>query len=204
MLGKSPIVEPMANIQVDNMQVANMQVMPLRLDILIAKFAALAVIIHVIEAALPSPLPGVKPGLANVITLIVLLRYGWRAALSVALLRVVASSLLLGTFLSPTFMLSFAGALSALGVLLLLHGLNVLWLRGSLGPIALSATASMAHMSMQFLVAWQWFIPTPALLNLLPVLLLAALLLGVISGVIAAYVLLRLPPVPEKLQVELP
>ena len=43
-------------------------------DHLIAGFAALAIAIHIIESAFPSPLPGVKPGLANVVTLIVLFR----------------------------------------------------------------------------------------------------------------------------------
>lgn len=172
---------------------------PSRQDILIAKFAALAVIIHVLEAALPSPLPGVKPGLANVVTLIVLLRYGWRAALSVALLRVVAASLLLGTFLSPTFLLSFSGAAAALLMLGSVYWLNQAFLRQQLGPIALSATAAMAHMSAQFFVAWQWFIPVPALLNLLPILLMVALFFGLVSGVIAAYVLRALPSVPPEL-----
>lgn len=169
-------------------------VVPTRYDILIAKFAALAVIIHVIEAALPSPLPGVKPGLANVITLIALIRYGWRAAFSVALLRVVAASLLLGTFLGPSFMLSFSGAISALLVIGLLHWLSKTLFNNQLGPIALSASAALAHMGAQFIVAWQWFIPTPALLNLLPILLMMALIFGIISGIIAAYVIQTLPP----------
>lgn len=168
---------------------------PVRYDILVAKFAALAVVIHVLEAALPSPLPGIKPGLANVVTLIVLWRYGWRPALSVAILRVVAASLLLGTFLSPTFMLSFSGALSALLVLGGLHWLNQKVFAQHLGPVAFSASAALAHMGMQFVVAWQWFLPTPALLNVLPVLLCMALLFGVVSGFIASYVLQALPPV---------
>ena len=46
----------------------------------IAWLAALAITIHIVESALPSPLPGVKPGLANVVTIVVLWRYGWAAA----------------------------------------------------------------------------------------------------------------------------
>ena len=40
----------------------------------IARYAAAAIALSVVEAAIPSPLPGVKPGLANIITLIVLAR----------------------------------------------------------------------------------------------------------------------------------
>ena len=63
-----------------------------RTDAVIAGFAALAIAVHVIEAAFPTPLPGIKPGLANVITLIVLLRHGAVAAVWVALLRVIGGS----------------------------------------------------------------------------------------------------------------
>jgi heptaprenyl diphosphate synthase len=64
-------------------------------------------------------LPGVKPGLANIVTLIVLARYGWVAAAWVSGLRVFAGSLLLGHFLSPGFFMSLSGALFSLLVLAL-------------------------------------------------------------------------------------
>ncbi|WP_455210574.1 Gx transporter family protein, partial [Kaarinaea lacus] len=57
-------------------------------DYIIAGLAALAITIHVAESALPSPLPGVKPGLANVVTLVALLMFGWRVAAWEAFLRV--------------------------------------------------------------------------------------------------------------------
>src|SRR4030066_2212065 len=52
----------------------------------IARMAALALGLSVLEAAIPSPLPGVKAGLANIVILIVLARYGWRTAAWVSLL----------------------------------------------------------------------------------------------------------------------
>lgn len=162
-------------------------------DRLIAGFAALAICIHILETALPSPLPGVKPGLANVITVIVLLRYGWYTAAWVAALRVLAGSLLVGTFLSPTFLLSASGAAAALAALWLAQSLSGRWL----GPLGYSVCAALTHMSAQLLVAWQLFIPHPALLKLGPALLTAALAFGIVSGVIAAIVLTRLDGGPE-------
>ena len=81
-----------------------------RQDHRIAWLTALAITIHIAESALPSPLPGIKPGLANVVTIVALVQYGWGTAAWVALLRVLIGSLLIGTFLSPTFLLSLAGA----------------------------------------------------------------------------------------------
>ena len=67
----------------------------------IAKLTALAIGLHLLEAVFPSPLPGVKPGIANIVTLYVLYQYDFATAAWVSLLRVFASSLLLGHFYRP-------------------------------------------------------------------------------------------------------
>jgi heptaprenyl diphosphate synthase len=167
-----------------------MQLTPTPDDHRIAWLAALAIVIHIAESALPSPLPGIKPGLANVVTVAVLIRYGWTAAAWVALLRVLVGSLLLGTFLSPTFVLSAGGALCSIIVLGLASRLPG---RG-LGPVGYCALAAQAHMAGQFGLAYALFIPHAALLHLLPVLMSAALLFGVLSGIITATMLKALPP----------
>ena len=150
----------------------------------IAWLTALAITIHIMESALPAPLPGLKPGLANVITIIVLLQFGWSSAAWVSLLRVLCGSLLLGTFLTPTFVLSLGGALCSIGVLWLAIRLPG---RG-FGPVGYSLLAALAHMSGQFVLAWMLFIPHAALWRLFPVLLTAALLFGIVSGIIAGAV----------------
>ncbi|MDT8403135.1 MAG: Gx transporter family protein [Sulfuriflexus sp.] len=149
-------------------------------DLRIAGFAALAIVIHLAESALPTPLPGFKPGFANIISLYVLLAYGWRMAAWVSLLRVLGGSLLLGTFLSPTFMLSLSGALASLAVL----AVSIHLPGRPFGPVGHSCLAALAHMSGQFFAAYSLFMPHPALLLLLPVLLTAALLSGIVGGII--------------------
>lgn len=166
---------------------------PQRRDHMIAGFAALAIVIHILEAGVPTPIPGIKPGLANVITLLVLLRHDFRAAVWVQLLRVLVGSLLIGSFLTPTFLLSLAGA----GASLLALGALTLWNRAlplaQFSPIGLGVAAACAHMSGQFLVAYSWFVPHPGLLTLLPVLLTAALLFGALTGWLAGRIHDRLP-----------
>jgi len=70
----------------------------------IALLAALAITIHIAESALPTPLPGIKPGLANIITIATLCLYGLRTAAWVLMLRVLAGSLLLGTLAAMAHM----------------------------------------------------------------------------------------------------
>lgn len=163
-----------------------------REDHLVAWLAMLAISIHLLESALPTPLPGVKPGLANVITIAVLLRYGWRVAAWVALLRVLVGSLLLGTFLSPTFVLSLAGAASSLAALGALHAFSTRCPAWRAGPLGYGVLAAMAHMAGQFYVAYALFIPHAGLFHLLPILMTAAVIFGVLSGIISDAMLKRL------------
>ncbi len=153
----------------------------------VALLAALAITIHIIESTFPSPLPGIKPGLANVITLFTFMMYGWKTALQVSLLRVVISSLLLGTFLSPTFLLSLSGALLSLSSLILIQ-LPFFLLSDKNhyqpGAIGYAIIASISHMSGQFLMAWYFFIPHPGLFKLLPIFITFAVILGIVSGII--------------------
>jgi len=155
----------------------------------IAKLAAAALGLTLLEAALPSPLPGVKPGLANIITLIVLTRFGWRAAAWVSLLRVVAGSLLLGTFLSPSFILSFSGAVARLALLALAQTLPARFF----GPVTHSILAALAHFAGQFAVVYFWLIPHAGVINLVPIFAAAALIFGTVNGIAAATLLTRLP-----------
>ena len=154
----------------------------------IAAFSALAIAIHVLESGLPSPVPGIKPGLANIITLIVLFRYGWRFAAWVSLLRVTAGSLLMGTFMSPAFLLSLSGALASL------LSMWVLWtgMRRWVGLMGVSITASICHVMAQLLVAWWLFIPHAGLLVLTPILITAGILFGIFNAIITSSIENRL------------
>lgn len=154
-------------------------------DVRIARFAALAIAIHWLESALPSPLPGVKPGLANVITLMVFLLYGLGSAAWVSVLRVIVGSFVAGTFMTPAFALSLAGALATLGVLWAVARSPVL----GLGPVGIAVLMALAHMAGQFTVAYAFFVPHPGLLTLLPVLLTAALVFGLVTGKITEVML---------------
>lgn len=159
-----------------------------REDHRIAWLTALAITIHIAESALPSPIPGAKPGLANIITIICLMQYGWRTAAWVALLRVLVGSLLIGTFLSPAFALSLSGAVASLAVVGLASRLPGI----EFGAVGYSLLAAMAHMAAQFFTAYTLFIPHEGLLRLLPILMTMAVFFGGASGIIAHQVIVRI------------
>ncbi|MFA5083664.1 MAG: Gx transporter family protein, partial [Hydrogenophilaceae bacterium] len=141
-----------------------------------------AVGLTLVEAAIPLPLPGIKPGLANIVTLVVLYQFGWRAAVWVSLLRIVAGGLALGTFLTPTFMMSLSGGLASLLVL----GLLVRLPRRLFGPVGLSVLAAFAHIGAQLGVVSVWLMPGVNLVPLLALFLAAAWLSGLVNGLVVA------------------
>ncbi len=151
----------------------------------IARMAAAAVGLSLLDAAIPTPLPGVKPGLANIVTLLVLARYGWNAAAWVTGLRVVAGSLLLGQFLAPGFFLSLTGAVLSLGVLALAKKLPA----RAFGPVSWSVLAALAHIAGQLLLARLWLIPHDGVFLLAPIFAATALFFGTINGLIVARLL---------------
>lgn len=158
----------------------------------IARLAAAAIALTVAEAAIPLPLPGVKPGLANIITLIVLARWGWRDAAWVALLRVLAGSLLLGQFLAPGFFLSFTGAVASLLTLGLARHLPARWF----GPVSQSVLAAFAHIGGQLVLARLWLVPHDGVFYLVPVFAAAAVVFGLVNGLVAARLMRELPAAP--------
>lgn len=99
---------------------------------------ALALIIFVVEAQIPVPvaIPGLKLGLANVITLYMLCSCSAGDAFAVLIVRIVLGSIFAGS--ATSFIYSLCGGLLAFAVmavfLRLSHGENI-WFAGVLGAV---------------------------------------------------------------------
>jgi heptaprenyl diphosphate synthase len=150
---------------------------------ILALLAAIALSIWAAEAAIPPivPLPGIRLGLANVVTLLTLYLYGRREAAAVLAVRLILGAALAGTLMS--FLYSLAGGLFALGVMALLRprvGEKRVWM--------LSAYAAAAHNIGQLLAA-RLVMGTPGLWWYLPPLLLSGVLTGAFTGLCARFVL---------------
>ena len=85
--------------------------------VLLALFATIALTIFVVESALPplAPIPGIKLGLANVITLILLLLFSEKDALIVLFVRIILGSMCAGQMMS--FMYSLCGGLLCFAIM---------------------------------------------------------------------------------------
>ncbi len=147
----------------------------------------LAIGLHLFEAALPSLGPWFKPGLANLVTLLVLVMMGPRAAIALAIGRVLIGSFFIGTLFTPTFVISMAGGLAAAVMMI------VAWRYiPGISLIGISLLGALAHMLAQFVTVESLFIQQSALYYALPPLLLLSCITGWINGALARYISARL------------
>ena len=147
---------------------------------------ALALICSYVEALIPVPIgiPGVKPGLANIVMVCILYRSGERDAAFISFARVLLAGFFFGSLYSILY--SLAGASLSLLVMALIKRTNALHL------ISVSAAGGVAHNIGQFLVA-ALVVENYRILYYLPVLFVVGMVTGILIGVIAANVLRRLP-----------
>ena len=149
--------------------------------------AAIALALYAVESALPPivPIPGIKLGLANIITLIVLWKYSAKDAFSVLLVRILLASMFFGQAISLLYSLS-GGILCLLTMMLvkrLLHG-HYLFLASMTGAVF----HNLGQISIAFLLT-----SVPAVLVYLPFLLLSGLVTGLFIGLCARFTLRFLP-----------
>ena len=69
--------------------------------------AAIALALYAVESALPPivPIPGIKPGLSNIITLVVLWKYSAKDAFFVLLVRILLATMFFGQAMSLLYTL---------------------------------------------------------------------------------------------------
>ncbi len=152
-------------------------------------FLAFGLILQAIEAIyLPSiPIPGIKLGLANLVTLLMLFYFNPVEIFAYTVLRLVLASLILGSFLAPAFYFSAAGAFLSTTIIILLF--KTLYPKISL--IGLSLVGAAFHNIGQLTVAF-WLVKTTAVYMQLPILLIASIPMGLIIGTAANYSMQRI------------
>ena len=158
--------------------------------VLLALFIALASVLHVVESWLPLPLPvpGIKLGLANIISLIVIINFGWRDAIYVAILRVFLAALFGGIFLGPAFVMSLSGALGSIALMAYAYHH---W-HGVFSVIGISIMGAVVHNVAQITVA-ALLVSSVTLVWYLPYLIVFALPTGLATGMTTLYFLEKVP-----------
>lgn len=152
---------------------------------LCALLTAIALTIFVAEAQIPPvvPVPGMKLGLANIVTVYAMFALGPGDTLMILLCRIFLGSLFAG---GSTFLYSLAGGLLCYLSMLLFRKIlteKQLWVCGAIGAIF----HNLGQMGAAILIA-----RTPQLVLYLPVLLITGVIAGAFTGLGAQLLLSRL------------
>ena len=152
---------------------------------LLGLLSAIALTIFMVEAQIPAlvPIPGVKMGLANIVTVFAVFALGPKEGAAVLFVRVFLGAVFAGNF--STIFYSAAGGACAIGVTILLRKIltqKQLWVAGCLGAIA----HSIGQMAVAILLT-----STPGLIVYLPVMIVISIITGCFTGLCAQFLVNR-------------
>ena len=146
---------------------------------LVSMLCAIALTIFMVEAQIPplTPIPGIKMGLAKIVTVFAVFAIGPKEAAAVLFVRVFLGAVFAGKF--STIFYSGAGGLCAILVTIGLRKLltkKQLWVAGICGAMA----HSIGQMAMAVTIT-----ATPGLLAYLPIMMAASIVSGTFTGLCA-------------------
>lgn len=151
----------------------------------LALLSAIALTIFVIELQIPPlvPIPGVKLGLANIVTVFTVFAFRGRDGAAVLFVRIFLGAVFAGNF-STIFYSAAGGGLAILATIGLRRILTnkQLWVAGALGAIA----HSIGQMAMAVTLT-----RTPGLMIYLPMMIVCSIITGIFTGLCAQFVLNR-------------
>ena len=146
---------------------------------------AIALTIFMVEAQIPAvvPIPGVKLGLSNIVTVFAVFVFGTGEGAAVLFARIFLGAVFAGNF--STIFYSAAGGACAIAVTILLKKVltkKQLWVAGVLGAVA----HSLGQMAMAIALT-----ATPGLAVYLPVMVAISIVTGAFTGLCAQFLVNR-------------
>ena len=146
---------------------------------------AIALTIFMVEAQIPPlvPMPGVKMGLSNIVTVFAVFAMGPAEAAAILFVRIFLGAVFAGNF--STILYSAAGGACAILVTILLRKVlteKQLWIAGCIGAVA----HSIGQMAMAILLTG-----TPGLAVYLPLMIVCSIITGSFTGLCAQFLVNR-------------
>ncbi len=151
----------------------------------LSMLSAIALTIFMVEAQIPPllPIPGIKLGLANIVTVFAVFALGPKEAAAVLFIRIFLGAVFAGNF-STIFYSAAGGGLAILVTIALRKILThkQLWVAGALGAVA----HSIGQMSTAIAIT-----QTPGLALYLPVMIAVSIVTGLFTGLCAQFLVNR-------------
>ncbi len=160
---------------------------------LVAMATVFELVLFALDSAIPKPVPWMKVGLANIVTLALLVCVNWRVAFAVHLLRILVGAVFRGGLFTPFFLLSFAG-----GMVSFLVMAPAVWLAmPQLGFVGVSLLGALAHNFTQLALVSAALSNAAVVTLLWPLVILFSLIYGVFTGFSCYHFCRRIPALAD-------
>jgi len=148
--------------------------------VFLSMMIAISIVLSIVESVVATlffAFPGMKLGLANIATLVVIFTMGRKEGTIVAILRILLVGLIYSGIFTPSFWISLGGGMAALGIMLLLKN-------SKLSILTISVLASLTHMVGQIIIVI-FVVQTSTLIYLLPYMMIISVPTGLLTGYLA-------------------
>ena len=109
----------------------------------------LALYLTLFENMIPKPFPWMKLGLANVSTIIAIKNFGPKMGIKVFMLRVIIQALVMGTLVTPSFVISFTAGLASTLLMIFLFKYDKIF-----SVVAISSISAVVHNAVQLITVY--------------------------------------------------
>lgn len=155
----------------------------------VALLTAVGVAMFVVESFIPTPLPFLKVGLANISSLVAMMVMGVPQMFMVVIIRVVVGSMLVGSLFTPGFILAIGGGITSATAMALTKRCG----KELFSPVGISLIGSLTHVATQFLLVLWLYVQSSAVFFLLPLLVAS----GFVGGLVVGWITSRLLPMMQ-------
>lgn len=153
-----------------------------RIVALTGVFIALALVLSYLESLIPvfAAVPGIKLGIANIVTMLAMYKLGVKPAIVISVGRIVLSGILFGNLYVIIY--SLAGGVLSICVMIILKKIKLF------SVVGVSVAGAVAHNAGQIIVA-VFLMENVNILYYLPVLIISGGIAGTMVGILTVYII---------------
>ncbi|MCM1082162.1 MAG: Gx transporter family protein [Clostridium sp.] len=153
-----------------------------RMVALTGVFIALALVLSYFEGLIPvfAAVPGVKLGIANIVTMLAMYKLGVKPAIVISAGRIVLSGILFGNLYVIIY--SLAGAVLSMCIMIILKKVKLF------SVVGVSVAGAVAHNAGQIIVA-VFLMENVNIMYYLPVLIISGVAAGIVVGILTVYII---------------
>jgi heptaprenyl diphosphate synthase len=149
----------------------------------ISIFTAASISLFVVESLFPTPIPGIRLGLANIFILLALIFLGLKEAIFIGIFKSILGSLILARLFTPSFIFSISGTLVSTCIMW-----AVIKSRLPFSLLGISILGAETHIITQLFLAISIFLPGISLFYISPIYILSSLITGSVVGILTYFI----------------